>query len=298
MEKSKWIGLADVQAMLRLIGECRELGDDPIVWRQHFCAGLAEMVGADVVTSGEMIGCLSGRFRIPGGTAWGFDRGFNIAGFRLLGEQFAADPLASESFRGVIGELRARPTPGATIPRQQIVPDREWYRSFDYQMVCRTMGTDALVHSFCAMAGAHDHFDGMAVCRAAGGPTFHEREVSLVNLAHQEVARLVGGPLARFDEPAPSRLPPRVRQVLRCLLEGDGDKQVAKRLALSQYTVNQYTKHIYRYFSVNGRTELLARWIRRGWGSKSDWGAAITVVSDSPSWRITCPNDDTHLPLD
>lgn len=81
------------------------------------------------------------------------------------------------------------------------------------------------------------------------------------------IAPLVGGPLARFGEPSPADLPPRVRDVLRCVLEGDSDKQLAARLGIGVYTVNQYTKHLYRHFRVRGRSELLARWVRRGWWS-------------------------------
>jgi DNA-binding CsgD family transcriptional regulator len=54
-----------------------------------------------------------------------------------------------------------------------------------------------------------------------------------------------------------------VRQVLRALLEGDGDKQIARRLGLTRYTVNQYVKSLFRHFGVQSRAELLARWVRR-----------------------------------
>ena len=85
------------------------------------------------------------------------------------------------------------------------------------------------------------------------------------------LAPLVGGPLAWFAEPQPSQLPPRVRQVLRCLLEGDGDKQAAARLGISPHTVNVHTKAIFRHFGVQSRAELLARWVRRGWGGRCAW---------------------------
>jgi DNA-binding NarL/FixJ family response regulator len=81
----------------------------------------------------------------------------------------------------------------------------------------------------------------------------------------------MGGPLARFTDPSPYELPPRARQVLACLLEGDGDKQVAARLAISGHTVNQYAKAIFQHFGVRSRAELLARWIRRGWGNTFPW---------------------------
>ena len=56
--------------------------------------------------------------------------------------------------------------------------------------------------------------------------------ISAANAAVATLVPLVGGPLARFTEPSPAGLPLRARQVLRCLLEGDSDKQVGLRLGL------------------------------------------------------------------
>jgi DNA-binding CsgD family transcriptional regulator len=62
-----------------------------------------------------------------------------------------------------------------------------------------------------------------------------------------------------------------VRQVLRCLLEGDGDKQIAARLGLSPHTVNQYAKAVFQHFGVRSRAELLARWVRRSFPARFAW---------------------------
>ena len=51
------------------------------------------------------------------------------------------------------------------------------------------------------------------------------------------------------------------------MVPGD-DKQIASRLKTSKYTVNQYTKLIFQHFGVNCGAKLLARWIRRGRGSR------------------------------
>jgi DNA-binding CsgD family transcriptional regulator len=63
----------------------------------------------------------------------------------------------------------------------------------------------------------------------------------------------------------------RVRAVLRRLPEGDSDEQIAARPGISRHTVNQYTKAIYRRFGASARSELLARWVRRGWGARFAW---------------------------
>ena len=63
--------------------------------------------------------------------------------------------------------------------------------------------------------------------------------------------------------PALDALPPRLQQTLTALLDGDSEKQVARRLNLSQHTVHVYVKSLYRRFNVTSRGELLARWVRR-----------------------------------
>jgi DNA-binding CsgD family transcriptional regulator len=92
-----------------------------------------------------------------------------------------------------------------------------------------------------------------------------------VREAHARIAPLIGGPLARFGEPSPADLPPRARQVLGCVLEGDGDKQIARRLGIRPHTVNQYLKTLFAHFGVRSRPELMARWVRRGWANGFAW---------------------------
>lgn len=52
-------------------------------------------------------------------------------------------------------------------------------------------------------------------------------------------------------------LPPRVRPVLKLLLRGYSEKQVASELKLSQHTVHEYVKLVYKRFGVNSRAELI-----------------------------------------
>ena len=80
---------------------------------------------------------------------------------------------------------------------------------------------------------------------------------------HGELGRLIGRSLVSGTEPSPDRLPPRLRQTLACLLEGDSEKQVAARLGLSNATVHQYVTALYRHFAVQSRAQLLARLNKR-----------------------------------
>ena len=56
---------------------------------------------------------------------------------------------------------------------------------------------------------------------------------------------------------------PRQRQTLDCLLDGDGEKQAARRMGISPGTVREYVQTLYRLFDVTTRAELMAQFLRR-----------------------------------
>lgn len=158
-----------------------------------------------------------------------------------------------------------RVPPGTVLPRADLVPDREWYTSFCYQTCLRTLGADASIFCMRPIPRTLDDYIVLYLLRPVGEQDFTGRQRAVAAEAMARVVPLLGGPLAGLHEPAPSALPPRVRLVFRCLLEGDSDRHIAARMKLSPYTVNEYVDRIYRHFGVQSRTELLARWIRRRW---------------------------------
>src|SRR3954465_2646515 len=52
----------------------------------------------------------------------------------------------------------------------------------------------------------------------------------------------------------PPRLPRRMKQTLELLVDGASEKQIARRLALSQHTVHEYVKLLHRGFNVSSRS--------------------------------------------
>lgn len=195
----------------------------------------------------------------------GWENGFDRAAFeRILAEEAAeitASPLIAEYFH--------RPTgaDGAGVIRADLVPDGEWYPTPYFERIQLALGFDHSLVSFLALPNKAGANNGICLCRGADiRRDFDPRDRVRIQEANAAITSLLDGPLARFDEPCPTRLPPRVRQVLTCLLEGDSDKQVAVRLRISPHTVNQYVKTIFTRFGVTTRAELLARWIKRGWG--------------------------------
>jgi len=58
--------------------------------------------------------------------------------------------------------------------------------------------------------------------------------------------------------------------VLSSLREGLAEKQIARRLGISQHTVHVYIKRLYAHYDVCSRTELLAIWASEtAWGQRS-----------------------------
>jgi DNA-binding CsgD family transcriptional regulator len=54
-------------------------------------------------------------------------------------------------------------------------------------------------------------------------------------------------------------LPPRVHQVLSCLIDGLVEKQIASVLSISQHTVHTHIKRLYQQLGVTSRAELFSR---------------------------------------
>lgn len=272
MAKSARLRLADVRAILGLVGQCRELGDDPVRWRLHLAAELSRLTGAGVANVTESAGGFGPEPRGMGIIAWGWENGFDprpweriIAEFGRRGPDF--NPMYSPYAAAFVAE------PGVCLSRPDLVPDADWYRSAYFDLH-RQVGCDVILFSYQALP-TPDELSSVVLVRAAGESDFSGREKAMIRETHAAIGPLIGGPLARFADPSPADLPPRTRQVLRSLLEGDTDKQIAARLGMSIHTVNGHTKLIYRHFGVAGRAELLARWVRRGWGSRCAWADLV-----------------------
>ena len=67
---------------------------------------------------------------------------------------------------------------------------------------------------------------------------------------------------ANSDPLRGAHLTPRMKQILSCLLNGDGEKQIAARLGISPHTVHTHVKQLHKTLGVTSRGELLARFVR------------------------------------
>ncbi len=260
--KSNMMRVADARALVRCLGECLELGGDVQTWRVHWFANLAALAGADVVVGGEISGILAGTPRSLGTSDFGWGGGFDPIGWRLGQSEFARRPDYLPSFTNYLAEYSRTGT--ACLTRRQVFGDGDWYRSAGYVDFFACSSVDHHIQSFAPIGRAPDEHSGCVLYRAAGRRDFNQREQTIVQEAHLAVAGFVGGRLTRYSDDAFSCLTARQREVVRCLLDGDGDKQIASRLGISRLTVNSHLKAIYKRFGVCTRAELAALAARRG----------------------------------
>jgi DNA-binding CsgD family transcriptional regulator len=226
-------------------------------------AGLCRLVGASA-GNGSVV-----RQVRPHGALEGV--AFFATGFAPAAEALYIEFLSTHlvgHHRGATGFAAwraAKPRPGGviTLNRRQVIPAPKWYGSAFYNECHRLIRIDHCLGSVREF-GPGGFYHRFNLHRATGEPNFSERHRRLLHLVHAELGRLIGPVLVSAGDPySPTRLPPRVRETLSCLLEGDGEKQAAARMGLSRATVHQYVKALYRHYRVESRAELLARVLRR-----------------------------------
>ena len=151
------------------------------------------------------------------------------------------------------GFLAAR---GRTLTMVRDIEDKDYFRSPHFDIVRRPFDIDHSLYCRLTLPDGTDVAVGLQRC--PGDPAFSEREKAMVHLLHSNAPHVYHVP-----RPVPSELDalaPRLQPVLRYLLQGDAEKEVAAKLKLSRHTVHRYTQVIYRELGVNSRGELLAKY--------------------------------------
>jgi DNA-binding CsgD family transcriptional regulator len=146
--------------------------------------------------------------------------------------------------------------------RDEVVSDRDWKRDRIHREVLAPLGVGhRLIGASATAPGAESYliFD-----RESGGRGFGARERDLLGfflrgstLFHRELLQMHG--LLNASRP----LSPRERDVLRLLLTGASEREIARALGLTPATTHQYVVALLRNFGAHSRAELMAQWLRR-----------------------------------
>ncbi|MGC4004753.1 MAG: helix-turn-helix transcriptional regulator [Pirellulales bacterium] len=268
---------ADVERMIKLLADAADPTVDLTVAQRktRLVVGLMELVGA------ESWIWLTGRVDpdVVAGSAPSLilDGGWDDAGDRTTMLGFIADPAVG-SFLAEPAWAAVKGSELVTLSRKMIIDDRTWAES-PIAARWRTAGFDSYMISIYPLGD--NRYSSIGLQRRVGSPEFTDRERNIVHVLFQQVDWLHRD---GADAPANSQfieLSPRERQVLMLLLGGDSRKLVASKLKLSEYTVGDYLKEIYRKFSVNSRSQLLSHFIAGG--------------KDSNSPRLDAADDDASL---
>lgn len=249
----------DVRALFRLVGELRELGDDPDAWRAHLVAQLAALCGTRLTTASE----LSVRDAAPGDASScghvvscvhervdGLSERDSLRFQRAVLEQPNHEDPAHPALLSLYGTAFTR-------SRRELVSDDPWYRSIAANELLKPFDCDDYIKSMePVLLGGRLLLHSITLYRGLRELPFGERERTLVQVLHEQLA---------VDWQSAHRLPaqlgalsPRLRQTCALLMRGLSEKEVAAELALSTHTVHQYVKELYRRFGVRSRGELHA----------------------------------------
>jgi DNA-binding CsgD family transcriptional regulator len=244
----------DVRALLRLLGEIRELGASSSAWRAHLTSSLQRLCGCRATLALE----LTFRHGHPhpeheharrsiANLVDASESGIDATQRQRFYEDILAyDHQTDDTLNGLVAFYGTQ----YTRSRPEIVSDERWYRSAIANEKFRPHDCDHFLVS--TVPVAPHTVASLALFRGWGEPPFGAREKLLVELLHEELGR----EWLAAREP---RLSPRQREVLELLRRGDSEKEVAAALELSVHTVHDHVKALHRAYGVRSRGELMAR---------------------------------------
>jgi DNA-binding CsgD family transcriptional regulator len=258
--------LRDVRDVFRLIGEVRELGADPKVWRPHMVKRLRRLFGAEIVISSEVHAQTT---KVPGklrviDIGWGCDSEDTL--WDIHTERDDENLEAWRIAAGQVPEAAASEGDAVEVPVHPIKP---------------VYGGKSFVLSQYSLPHI-SAVDQLGLHRAYGDEPFSAAEHRLVRLFHTELGRLWKRDVLRDATDPRHDLPPRLSQTLGELLAGRSEKEIANRLELSRHTIHNYVKALHQRFEVSSRGELLAK------------AGATTKADFTPKLSITLPRQEKH----
>lgn len=145
-----------------------------------------------------------------------------------------------------------------TRSRRQMIDQRRWHATGSARR-WNAIGFEDFILS--VYPAGESGYTALGLHRRLGSPYYTKRDCTLVHLLFQHSLWLHQSTGQVSDPSELISLSPRERQVMIYLMKGDSRKQVAHKLRLSEHTVTDYLKEIYRKFNVNSRAELLAKFI-------------------------------------
>jgi DNA-binding CsgD family transcriptional regulator len=255
-EMGGYLRTEDVRALLRLVGECREILDAGERPSQHFLHGIARLTRSQIAIQMSAVGIAAGSRPVfvdvhDIGWGTGSDRE-RVYGY-VTSTPIDADPFTAALLR--------TPGPQVTLTRRDAMSEHAWARAEVRNDVHRPSGIDDSLLSL-ARTPKKGEVRVIALKRAWNEPSYGDVEREILDLAHTECGGLIEAPPQKHAALA-GAWSPREKETLDLLLTGASEKSVAATLGLSPHTVHDYVKAIYKRVGVASRAELMARAIAK-----------------------------------
>jgi DNA-binding CsgD family transcriptional regulator len=235
----------DVVVAYRLIEQLCERGNNATAWREYLTSELCRIFSAQMAVSYLMSFALDPSNIAPKTLAY-VETGNNVFWQSYL----AKGDLTSDPVTPFIME---RFGTDFTCPRQEWIDDETWHKSDYFRTVVTPSNWDHPIYSQVGIIRP-SVVDGLSVARRLGGEPYTPKDVAMLRLIHQELARL----WRKHDPLDAHTLPPRQREVLEGIRRGESRKTIADKMGVSDHTVHSYEKALFDRAKVTSRMELLA----------------------------------------
>src|SRR5690349_9496715 len=232
----------DVQAILRLVGGAAELWYQPALQREFTLDSLCKLLNAKAAVCYTFGDVLTGGSNACGTmTSVGLDDAQ-----REVFQKYLETGVPRDGVLDVLSAIEGRVI---TLARPDAVADGDWYACEHHEQVRKPLGLDHALYVK-IVAASIDRQTIVMLARCEGEPAFTDRDAYLCELCLSEMAWPYT-PEVDYTDPRIEALQPRLKKVMRHLLEGDSEKQVALKLGLSPHSVHQYVKQLYAQLEVN-----------------------------------------------
>jgi DNA-binding CsgD family transcriptional regulator len=235
----------DVVIVYRLIEQLCERGNDARLWREHLLGELRRIFSAHIAMSYLMSFSLDPANIAPK-TLINLEQGGNPFWLDFVARgDFTANPISPF--------IMERFGTDFTCAREEWVDDQTWRASPFYENVVKPSNWEHMINSQVGIIRP-GVVDGIGICRRIGDPPYTPKDVAMLRLIHQELARL----WRKHDPLDAHTLPPRQREVLEGIRRGESRKTIADKMGVSDHTVHSYEKALFDRAKVTSRMELLA----------------------------------------
>jgi len=249
------IRLRDARDLYLLVGECRALGGDAMGWRQHLVSRSRKLLDADMICFADAI---------TRGEPWleegwvkpisMIDEWEHEEARHFFWQMVRRGRVEDMPFGIVLSEALASKSGIRVATRRDLMDDEAWRENPFFQQEPAKVRMDDFVMGF--MVGEEQSFQMLFAQRERGREPFSRRHVHAIKAILIELGRLQPHELSSLDDSAFMTLPPRMLQVLACLLGGSTVKEAATMLDISPHTVQEHVKRLYKRSGTKNRAEL------------------------------------------